>query len=864
MIRNNADINGTVYKKKIKNNFLQKIFLLFFILGVCVCGFFASRMLQTKGYTGLWDFITTFSSNYWAGMDADPENISIEIKDKDFKFLEKNRNAALERGVIINDLDGDYVSAELEYQGKKIKVKLRLKGHMTDHLQNDKWSFRIKVKDKDSFMGMKRFSIQHPGTRGYVYEWIYHELMKREGVIALRYKFINVTVNGRDWGIYAVEENFENELIDNNARKRGPIIRFNPDMYWVHRYNMMEKKSSVDEYATYYSANPEAYREADVLSDSTQRSYYLKAIALIEGMRIGKLGMEQVFDISRLAKFHAIIDLVGGENSIDWSDVKYYYNPITQRLEPIAYESFTDFTMKKIAGTYKYVQLDSNTNYENWHTNLFSNQQFFKEYIKELERISSPVYLDNFFSEANSDLKKNLAIVYKEFPYKKFDKQGYYRNQKMIKKILETPNVFHAYYSSVSNNQIHLQLGSIESLPIEITSLFVGGKLAVSSVPVILPAKQFGQYVDYKDCFFSLPKDIRWNDSMISSLKVNYSILGSKNEKELSVHPFPHTDNEFISDDLKNKKSTITDFTFLEVNELTKTILIKSGKQILTKDLIIPSGYKLVAYSGVLIDMKNNSKIISYSPLIFEGTEDEAILIESSDSTSQGIQVINANGSVLKYVIFKNLPKINDQQWARTGAITFYESSVVFKNCSFYNCKSEDAVNLIRSKFSFTESLFNNMANDALDIDFSEGEVNNCVFEYCNENALDITMGKVKVKSLYINSVGNKAINVKAGTELTGNDIRIKNGYIAVSAEDMSIIILQKVTILNAEIGVVAYKNKPAGGHPTITLTGLILTNVKKDYIKERKATILVNGIDTGDEIKDVETVIKGDKKKHK
>ena len=207
--------NKTFYKKN-KKKVKRGIFLLLLAL-VVAGGFVGSKMVKGKGYNGLWDFTKTVVSNYWKGMDAKPENLSIEIKEKDYKLLEKNRNKALERGIIINDMDGEYVPAEMQYNGKKISVKLRLKGHMTDHLQDNKWSFRIKVKDKGSFMGMKRFSIQHPGTRGYIYEWIYHELMRREEVIALRYKFINVTVNGRDWGIYAVEENFEDELVEFHA-----------------------------------------------------------------------------------------------------------------------------------------------------------------------------------------------------------------------------------------------------------------------------------------------------------------------------------------------------------------------------------------------------------------------------------------------------------------------------------------------------------------------------------------------------------------------------------------------------------------------------------------------------------------------
>jgi len=44
---------------------------------------------------------------------------------------------------------------------------------------------------------MKQFSIHHPNTRNYVYEWIFHQALKREGVLSLRYDFIEVTLNGK-------------------------------------------------------------------------------------------------------------------------------------------------------------------------------------------------------------------------------------------------------------------------------------------------------------------------------------------------------------------------------------------------------------------------------------------------------------------------------------------------------------------------------------------------------------------------------------------------------------------------------------------------------------------------------------------
>lgn len=837
--------------------------LLFFLLAVMVAAWFvSSRIIKTKGYSGVWDFVKTVSSNYWDGRKATPENISIEIKDKDLNVLKKNRQQALERGVIINDLDGDYVSATLTYKDKTMKVKLRLKGHMTDHLQDDKWSFRIKVKGNDSFMGMKRFSIQHPGTRGYIYEWIYHELMRKEDIIALRYKFINVSVNGKDWGIYAVEENFDNELIENNSRKNGPIIRFNPDLYWVDRYNELKGVQPVAEFASYYSAPVEAYREDQVLADSTQKQYYLKAIALMEGFRSRKLPLADVFDVERLAKFHAIIDLVGGEHSIDWSDIKYYYNPVKAKLEPVAYESFTVFPFQEIAGLYRFRQLDSNQLYPDLHTALFSDPRFFEAYVKALKRVSAPAYLDAFFDGSNEELKNNLRILNKEFPYKKFEKKDYYANQQMIRQLLAAPKSIHAYLKSSSGNRLQLQIGSIESLPVEIHSITFGKQTILPEAPVLLPAKQHNEFVNYKDLSFALPAGITWNDSLAGNLKINYSIPGG-DECTASVFPFPHTDAEFIAADLKNKKGNIAEFPFLAVNGSGGSIVMKPGKNVIDKDLVIPAGYRLMAGPGAQIDIKNNAKIISYSPLVLIGSEDDNIIVSSSDSSSQGIEIINALPSVFENVMFKGLPKVKDQQWARTGSITCYESAVTFKGCSFYNCKAEDAINLIRSAFTFKECLFHNMHDDAVDIDFSEGTIEHCAFENCNENALDLTMGKVKLTAVYINVSGNKGINVKAGSQLRGSDVRIKNSRIALSAEDLSGVDLQKVEISDSETGIVAYKNKPGGGHPVVKISGLVLKNVKTNYLKEKKSVINANGVEVNESVENVEALIKSEKKKH-
>ncbi|MEI6488485.1 MAG: CotH kinase family protein [Bacteroidota bacterium] len=791
-------------------------------------------------------------------MNSQCEKISIEIKDKDYKLLEENRARALERNLIINNIDGEYVPATFEYQGKKIKIKLRLKGHMTDHLQENKWSFRIKIEDNNSFCGMKKFSIQHPGTRGYIYEWIYHELMKQEDIIALRYKFIDVSVNGRDWGIYAVEENFDKALIENNNRKKAPILRFNPDLYWVDRYNELLHIKPINEFSSYYSANFEAFDEKNVLADSIQKKYYLKAIALVDGLRRKKLSVEQVFDIDRMARFHAITDLVGGEHSIDWSDTKYYYNPITEKFEPISYESFSDFPIRTLSGSCRYVELDSlNENYDEWHTALFSNPVFFSAYIRQLERISEPNYLSVFFKSIDKELNNNLSILNKEFPYKKFNKNTYFRNQLMIKKILSPPQTFQAYFKGKENGLIHLQLGGIESLPTEIKSISIGRVNCMVNKRTIIPSKPKSDFVKFKDVFFSMPDSLKWNDSMKSSIMVNYSILGASVLKQTPAFPYTHTDEEFVREDLRDERGNMNEFQFLEVDENSKTILFKDKKVVITRDLIIPKGYSVYSTSGLVIDIKNHAKIITHSPFYFKGQEDEAIQIGTSDSTGQGIEFINSQTSIFENIIFSGFSKIEDRLWERKAAITLYESKVDFKDCSFVNIHSQNVINFIRANFKLKFCSFLNIDNTILKIEYSEGEIMNTVFEKCKFNAIDILQSKLKLNSVSLFDMKNVALFCRGGAQVICNDLKIVNSEIAIVGLNSSDLNFNLVSISNASYGIVAFKNKHGYGSPRISIKNVELKSVKNNYLIETNSSIVVNGGEVKDYKDNVEERVK-------
>ena len=185
-----------------------------------------------------------------------PEVIEIGISQKDIQKLTNKRKIALATGVLMSS-SRDYVPAKIKYKDKIIRAKVRLKGDWVDHLTSSKWSFRVSVKDEETILGMKEFSLQHPVHRNYLGEWILQKAMRRESILALDFDFIEVIVNKHSFGIYAIEEHFDKRLIENNKFREGIIIKLDEDLRWA---NIQRNFKDVKLPSTFYSSAVEAFQ----------------------------------------------------------------------------------------------------------------------------------------------------------------------------------------------------------------------------------------------------------------------------------------------------------------------------------------------------------------------------------------------------------------------------------------------------------------------------------------------------------------------------------------------------------------------------------------------------------------------------
>ncbi|MEZ4805957.1 MAG: CotH kinase family protein [Flavobacteriales bacterium] len=783
------------------------------LLGV-LAGFVGDRLLKRKGHPGLRRFVAQWVGNYPKSFAIEPPLLSIHVGDLELERLQNVVNEARERGVILPE-GNEYVSAELTSNGKTFKARVRIKGKMTDHVKGDKWSFRVIAKKDGGFLGMRRFSLQHPGTRNYLYEWVHQRLMRGEGIVALRYGFIRLEFNGEDRGIYAYEEHFGPELLEHNARVDGPLFRFDPGLFWQHRLNEMEGVRYDEPFAAYQAAAVDAYGTGAISKDPKATRDLEEAVALMNAFRNAELPASQVFDADRVARRLALLDVLGGHRSLDWSDAKFYYDPVLRRIEPVAYESFSAHPIRTIAGAYQWAGRTDPS--QDLHTAWFNDPVLFKAYIHHLERFSRATYIDSALHALAPALDTASATVYGEFPYKELDASTYYANQRIIRQVLNDPKGFHAYRDGREGDTLSISAVPIGSLPIEIHGIRFGD---ADPTPVIggtiLPIRQVGKPGVPATFRFLMPAGPDEN----MDLSVVYSVLGASVRKEEKVLPFRLLDGVGVSPVAGTPRSDLRALPFLSFSDDHRTILLKSGEWTIDKDLVIPAGLVVKGVAPLKLVLKEGARIISSSPVLLQGTDEAPITIAAPEGGSSRVVLMGNGGrSEWGYVHLEGPEK----GMSGTGAMLLIDGvGLIMDHCRVTSMADGGMITAVRAELRMDRCMVTG-GRDQLASAFSTVVLDHCSFSGASDDCIVARGGALRIvrtQLLNVKGIGlklntsamatldlaevqaaGKGIEVKEGSVLTVKESRIhaQGAGVEVAREEMrygpSIVDLQQVEI---------------------------------------------------------------------
>ena len=289
-------------------------------------------------------------------------------------------------------------------------------------------------------------------------------------------------------------------------------------------------------------------------------------------------------------------------------------------------------------------------------------------------------------------------------------------------------------------------------------------------------------------------------------------------------------------------KKYLNYFTLADSNKL----FLKNGSSVIKEKIIIPENFLVQLSEGQSINFIETGSIFSYSPFEINGTKEKPVRIYSSDSSGQGLHLIQGNGtSKINYLEFVNqssyLDSNKNNRRILPSAFTVYGGKVSINHSIFKNLSSEDAVNLFRCKYDFLDSKIENTFSDALDADFSTGKINNSYFINCGNDGVDISGGFLSLTNCYFNNILDKAISAGEESVLNASNCRIENSDMGLISKDLSIADSKNNIFSNCEIAYCAFQKKGEFGPGNITVKKDSLINCSIAHLIETKSKLVIN-----------------------
>lgn len=786
-------------------------------------------------------------------------HFTIELSEKKFQKFQKKRAQALKTGILITEED-DVVSALLQYNQKSYPIDVRLKGDWTDHLADDKWSFRVHLDTEDAIMGMQKFSLHHPKARNYVGEWLFHQILADQGIISLRYDFVQlfISVNTpsgkqtKNLGVYAMEEFFAKQLIEHNERRAGVLLKIDESLIWKNRVSWAKEDLSGEQIfragiLNYQDFAILPFSEKSIRKDSVLFSQFLKAKTLLEGYVKDSLSFSDVFDVPLMAKYNAVCNLLGANHAMINHNLRFYYNPITARLEPVGFDA------NGINEQLYFSNFD--------HTN--KDLEYMAAYTKAMQSLLSDDYFNKILAWPLLDEK--IALIKAAFPEYTWKKEKILDLNRMLLKSTTDPiSSLTVFLDDYNDKYLTLTIENYGQLPIAIESLtnennrtigFTDNKISIlkkeqKTISFRLDKNFQRLFVNKKKkkAGFSLLNDLE-------KIKVSYRILGNDKIKEQAILPWPNQRANTVANDPFRSSGNVALFSFLQIDEEKKKIICKPGTWKIDQTLIIPKGYLFEVNAGSSINLsEKDAKIISFSPVRFMGTPDFPIRIFSEYKKGRGILVMNTvDTSILNYCTFDNLANPVDVNWAVSGAVNFYNAPVRIAHTGFTNNRSEDALNIIKTSFTMDDVVFSGTRSDAFDGDFVNGTIRNALFEDLGNDAIDISGSKIQLEDIVIRRASDKGLSAGEKSIMTGKNIKIYDSEIAIASKDDSELTVSDLVLDGNELCYTAFQKKPEFGPATLEITDAVMENNTLDHLIENYSSLRLNGqqMPTVDRVKD-------------
>ena len=204
----------------------------------------------------------------------------------------------------------------------------------------------------------------------------------------------------------------------------------------------------------------------------------------------------------------------------------------------------------------------------------------------------------------------------------------------------------------------------------------------------------------------------------------------------------------------------------------------------------------------------------------------------------------------------KGITKSIAEEFFLLGALNIHQSDVDLSKIIFDKISSEDALNIINSKFNINNIEFIENASDSMDFDFSNGKINKVKFLNIGNDAIDFSGSNANVSNIYFENVSDKLISVGEDSDVKISNIKANNSYVGIASKDGSTVEAENISMENVILPFTSFNKKFEYRTASLFLKNIDVSKYHKKWITDENSKIYYDNSSVGKIIKGIIPVI--------
>ncbi|MFP6749680.1 MAG: right-handed parallel beta-helix repeat-containing protein [Alphaproteobacteria bacterium] len=251
----------------------------------------------------------------------------------------------------------------------------------------------------------------------------------------------------------------------------------------------------------------------------------------------------------------------------------------------------------------------------------------------------------------------------------------------------------------------------------------------------------------------------------------------------------------------------------------TGDIILGPGEVLLTADLNIAEGQRLVVRGGAALRLEPGVSIVSRGQAMFEGTAAAPISITRLDPGAPWGSLVligkGAGGSTLRHVRATGGSVGRAGHSRLSGMVSVLGApGVKIADVEFgQNTLSDDLLHVVYGEVEIKDSVFTDCYADCIDIDYSRATLSNLRIVAAGNDGIDFMTSASTLRDVRIEGAGDKGLSVGEGSTLSIEGLSVAGAVQGIAVKDASTVKLRNGRLSKNQTAISVFaKNWRYGG----------------------------------------------------